>query len=164
MSTGMQISQAQVAGLAAALADAGGGAPLATTAPSNDLSTAAVGTSEDAARADHQHQFPLATISRTITAAGLALNMEDHGKVVVWNHENSGTGIVLPNTLPQGFNCIVRVASVAVPRFYATSPNATVNQADGLIRARKQWSEVSISVHANSDGTHAVYVLSGDMA
>jgi hypothetical protein len=139
----------------------GGASLLSSTAPVALASSAAAGSATSAAREDHVHQFPLATVSQTLTGAG-SLASSDHGKVVEWNAAN-GT-LTLPNSLPVGFNCIVRVIHASgIPTFTAAS-GATIRQADSLTKARKQWSEVSVSVRANSGGTAAEYILSGDMA
>jgi hypothetical protein len=114
-----------------------------------------------AAREDHVHQFPLATISNTIVTANSALTLNDHGRVVEWDTGNSS--LILPNTFPAGFNCIVAVANATgVPTFVANT-GATIRQADGYTKARKQWSEVSVRVRSNANGAAAIYVLSGDM-
>lgn len=124
--------------------------------------TANAGTLAEAARGDHAHQFPLARISNAVTA-NATLTLADHGGVVEWGAATNGT-LTLPNSLPQGFNCLVRVtSSTSIPTFTAAS-GAAIRQADSLTKARKQWSEVSVSVRANANGAVAEYVLSGDMS
>lgn len=119
------------------------------------------GTSNSAARVDHVHQFPLAIISNTIINANATLTLNDHGRVVEWNFGNSS--LLLPNTFPVGFNCLITVANATgVPTFLANT-GTTIRQADGYTKARKQWSEVSVRVHSNANGAAAVYILSGDM-
>lgn len=135
-------------------------------APSDDLPQNLTplpqpGQANSTSRADHSHQFPLASISRTLSAAD-TLNMNDHGHVVEWN--GNSANLTLPNDLPVGFNCLVRVIHASgIPTFTAAS-GTIIRQADSLTKARKQWSEVSVSIRANSDGASAEYVLSGDLA
>ena len=138
------------------------GSPLlSSAAPSGLASSAAAGSGAAASREDHVHQFPLATVSQTMTSAG-SLASTDHGKVVEWNAASGA--LTLPNSLPAGFNCLVRVIHASgIPTFTAGS-GATIRQADSLTKARKQWSEVSVSVRANSGGSAAEYVISGDMS
>ena len=106
--------------------------------------------------------FPLA-VPKFVTAATYTLDAVDHGRVVAWNGPGSGGEIILPNDMPEGFNCIVRVVAAAGTPTFVSHPFGVMRQADGLTRARKQWSEVSISVHANEDWVSAEWVLSGDM-
>jgi hypothetical protein len=136
-------------------------AVYSSNTPLNLSSANAVGVASVAAREDHVHQFPLARISNAVTA-NATLTLNDHGGVVEWGAAANGT-ITLPNSLPQGFNCLVRVVAATVPTF-TPAAGATMRQADGLTKARKQWSEVSVSVRANANGVVAEYVLSGDMA
>ena len=132
-----------------------------STSPTGLGTTNSVGSANTIARGDHVHQFPLATISNTIVTANTALTLNDHGRVVVWDFANSS--LILPNTFPAGFNCIVCVAnSTGVPTFTANT-GTTIRQADSYTKARKQWSEVSVRVHTNANGAAAVYILSGDM-
>lgn len=138
----------------------GGSSLLSSAAPLGLASAAAAGSAGSASREDHVHQFPLATVSQTLTSAG-SLASSDHGKVVEWNAANGA--LTLPNSLPVGFNCLVRVIHASgIPTFTAGS-GSTIRQADSLTKARKQWSEVSVSVRANSGGSAAEFVLSGDM-
>jgi hypothetical protein len=137
------------------------GVILSNSSPAGLGTANSAGVSSTASRGDHVHQFPLATISNTIVTANTALTLNDHGRVVVWDTSNSS--LILPNTFPAGFNCIVCVANATgVPTFTANT-GTTIRQADGYTKARKQWSEISVRVHTNANGAAAVYVLSGDM-
>ena len=167
---GMQIKTHQVEGLDASLtgladeiAGFESGPPLATVDPANDLWTPVAGASGEAARADHQHMFPLA-VPKFVTTATYTLDAVDHGRVVAWNGPSSGGNVILPYDMPEGFNCILRVVTAAGTPTFTTSGTGSIRQADGLTKPRKQWSEVSISVHANEDWVSAEWVLSGDMA
>jgi hypothetical protein len=131
-------------------------------APAGLASANAVGVANVAAREDHVHQFPLARISNAMTS-NASLTLADHGGVVEWGSVGDGT-ITLPNSLPAGFNCLVRVISAAGVPTFAAAAGATIRQADARTKARKQWSEVSVSVRGNATGAVAEYVLSGDMA
>ncbi len=137
-------------------------AVYSSTLPLNIASANAVGVANVAARSDHVHQFPLALITQTATA-NATLTLTDHGGVVEWGAAANGT-ITLPNNLPAGFNCLVRVTAASTIPTFTPVGGAVMRQADGLTKARKQWSEVSVSVRANANGTVAEYVLSGDMA
>lgn len=139
----------------------GGGSGLSNTAPLALGPTALVGTSDLAMRADAVIQFPLASISQTITTAPGTIAASDHGHVIEWNAESGN--LTLPADLPIGFNCLIRVIhATGVPTFVAAS-GAVIRQADAYDSARRQWSEVGVSVRTNSDGNSAEYVLSGDM-
>lgn len=129
--------------------------------PANLGAGATPGTANEASRSDHVHKFPLAVDGTTFTAPG-ALASTDHGKVVIWNA--SSGNLTLPATFEKGFNCIVYVEhATGVPTFVAAS-GATIRQADSYTKARKRYSEVSARVHSNSDGSSAIWVLSGDMS
>jgi hypothetical protein len=130
--------------------------------PAGLASANAVGVANVAAREDHVHQFPLARISNAMTA-NASLTLADHGGVVEWGAAANGT-ITLPNNLPAGFNCLVRVTAASTIPTFTPIGGAVMRQADGLTKARKQWSEVSVSVRGNANGTVAEYVLSGDMS
>jgi hypothetical protein len=96
-----------------------------------------------------------------MTATG-SLSSSDHGRIVEWNA--AAAALTLPNNLAVGFNCLVRVIhATGIPTFTAAS-GATIRQADGLTKGRKQWSEISVSVRANVGGSAAEYVLSGDLS
>jgi len=129
-------------------------APLSLGAGANS------GTANSAARYDHVHKFPLAVIGRTLTGAN-TLTANDLGAVVEWNSANAN--LTLPNNMEVGYNCIVRVIHASgIPTFVADT-GATIRQADGYTKPRKQWSEVSVAVRSNANGTAAEYVLSGDL-
>lgn len=134
---------------------------VSSTSPVMLGASAAAGTASDASRQDHVHQFPLSVVSQTLSGAG-NLAPTDHGRVVEWNAANAA--LTLPNSLQAGFNCLVRVIhATGLPIFTAAS-GATIRQADGLTKARKQWSEVSVTVRSNVGGAAAEYVLSGDLS
>lgn len=122
----------------------------------------AVGVANVAAREDHVHQFPLSRISNTVITANATITANDHGGIVEYNFSNSS--LILPNDLPVGFNCLVRVANATGVPTFAGQSGASIRQADSFTKARKQWSEVSVSVRSNANGVVAEYVLSGDMA
>ena len=135
--------------------------PYSSNAAVNLGPVANSGVLAEIARSDHIHQFPLATISQTFTANG-TLATTDHGRVVEWNAASAF--ITLPNSLPTGFNCLVRVIhATGLPTFSAAN-GATIRQADSFVKARKQWSEVSVSVRSNANSAAAEYVISGDLS
>ena len=140
----------------------GTNATYSLIAPTGLASANAVGVANVAAREDHVHQFPLARISNAMTA-NASLTLADHGGVVEWGAAANGT-ITLPNNLPAGFNCLVRVTAASTVPTFTPVGGAVMRQADGLTKARKQWSEVSVSVRGNANGAVAEYVLSGDMS
>ena len=75
----------------------------------------------------------------------------------------SGCAMTLPNNLEQGFSLLVCQAAAGRVSFAAAS-GATLNNRAGFAKTAGQWSEVSLTVDANSDGAHAAWVLSGDVA
>lgn len=125
--------------------------------------SASTGTSSRWAREDHNHGPQYATVRRTLTA-NASVATSDNGGVIAWNAAN-GT-ITLPRSMPEGFNCLIRVVHATGTPTLVAGIGAVVHQANGKFRARKQWSEVSACVHSSDyDGETGgnVWVISGDV-
>lgn len=68
---------------------------------------------------------------------------------------------VLPNDLPNGWNCSLVQLGVGRVSF-TPAVGATVNAA-GTARSRTQYSKVFVEVVGNTDGQSASYIVSGDI-
>jgi hypothetical protein len=86
----------------------------------------------------------------------------DRGKVKRTTNA-SGVTVTLPNNLGQGFNLLVRQAGAGQVSFLPESGAALHNRL-GYSKTTGQWSEVSLTVDRNGDGSSAAWVLSGDAA
>lgn len=111
-------------------------------------------------RGDHAHPPQPATINLQ-TGTTYTLQSSDDGKVVELSNTSSIT-VTVPNSLAQGFSClIVQVNTGQVT--IAAGADATQRQRLGLNKTAGQWGVVSMYVRANVGGTAAEYVLGGDM-
>jgi hypothetical protein len=70
--------------------------------------------------------------------------------------------VTLPSTMQQGFSTIWCQADAGVISFVAGT-GATLNNRLGYSKTAGRWSEVALTVDANSDGNSAAWVLSGDV-
>jgi hypothetical protein len=112
-------------------------------------------------RADAVIQYPLMTPSSQ-TGTTYTLQASDHGTVIEFNNSASIT-VTLPNSLFVGFNCMVRQIGSGRVTLSAGSGATVGTSAFGLV-TRTLWSEANVSVRANSSGSAAAYVASGDLA
>jgi hypothetical protein len=74
----------------------------------------------------------------------------------------SAVTVTLPNDREQGFSFLLCQAGGGQVTFAAAS-GATLHSRMGYTKTAGQWSEVSLTVDANSGGAAAVWVLSGDV-
>jgi len=119
------------------------------------------GAASDLSRSDHQHPPQSATVNLQ-TGTSYTILATDNGKIVELSNAAS-ISLTVPNTLPEGFNCgICQVGAGQVT--IAAAVGATQRQASSFNKTRAQWSEIAMRVRANSGGSAAEYVLSGDMA
>jgi hypothetical protein len=98
----------------------------------------------------------------TQTGTTYTLASTDAGLVVELSNASAIT-LTLPNSLPVGFNCIIRQAGAGQVTLSLAS-GATLRNRQSLTKTAGQWSELSLSVRTNSGGTTAEYVMSGDAA
>ena len=134
--------------------------------PSNAVPLFAVagglaGVATTLSRADHQHPPQDATVNLQVGTT-YTVQTTDNGKVVELS--NAGTiTVTVPNSLPQGFNCLFTQAGAGQVTFVADS-GATQRQRQSFTKTAGQWAIVSMYVRANVGGTSAEYVLAGDMS
>lgn len=112
-------------------------------------------------RSDHQHPPQSATVNLQ-TGTTYTLAASDNGKVVEFSNV-AGITVTIPNSLVEGFNCLMAQVNTGQVTFVAGA-SATQRQASSYTKTRARWSEVTMRVRANSGGAAAEYVLSGDMA
>jgi hypothetical protein len=86
----------------------------------------------------------------------------DQGRTVVMANTNAIT-LTLPNNAPIGFSCDVMQRDPGQVTMAAAS-GAILRNASNHTKTRTAWSIVSLKVLANSNGTSAVWYLSGDTA
>ena len=70
--------------------------------------------------------------------------------------------VTLPNDREQGFSILLCQAGAGQVTF-SPAAGATLRNRAGYTKTAGQWSEVSLTVDANSGGSAAVWVLSGDV-
>lgn len=133
------------------------GAPITPLIPT---AGGEVGTDGFAANADHQHP-PQSAAPTTIAGTTYTLTANDDGGVLETT-SGSAVTIILENSLPVGFSCLVCQVGAGQVTFTPES-GATLNNSFSYDKTRAQWSQVSLRVRANT-GSAAVYVASGDMA
>ena len=104
----------------------------------------------------------LSDVLNTQTGTTYALQASDNGKVVELGNAAAIT-LTLPNSLPVGFNCLIRqtgAGQVAV----TPASGATRRNRQSHTKLAGQWSEAALSIRINSGGAAAEYVFSGDTA
>ena len=106
---------------------------------------------------------PLAADVTTEDIAGVAYTIvaADLGKRKRTINANAVT-ITLPNDREQGFSFLLCQCGAGQVTFSPAS-GATLNNRAGYSKTAAQWSEVSLIVDGNGDGSSAVWVLSGDV-
>lgn len=120
----------------------------------------APGAASSLSRSDHAHPPQKATINLQ-TGTTYTLTSGDDGKVVELSNAGAIT-LTVPNSLPQGFSClIVQVAAGQVT--IAAGSSATQRAFGSYTKTAGQWAAVSLYVRANSGGSAAEYVLAGNM-
>ena len=127
-------AQGQVTALSSITAS-GGGAPLATTAPAALATTAIIGLSTAAARADHQHIFPTATqVGAEPSITTLAVNKGGTGQTTFTNGQiligNTTGNTLTKTTLTAGAGITITNGAGAI-----TIAAIPTYQADALIVA-----------------------------
>jgi len=107
---------------------------------------------------------PLAAVVTTedVTGTSYTLGSDDLGKRKRTTDAGDVT-VTLPKTFAQGFSVLVCQAGLGRITFAAES-GATLNNREGYSKTAGQWSEISLTVDSNSDGSSAAWVLSGDCA
>ena len=121
----------------------------------------AAGTASTLSKSDHQHPPQDATVNLQ-TGTSYTVQTSDNGKIIELSNA-SAIAVTVPNSLPVGFNCGFCQAGAGQVTISAAG-GGTQRQASGLSKTRAQWSEIALRVRANSGGSAAEYVLSGDMA
>lgn len=111
-------------------------------------------------KADHQHP-PQAATPNLQTGTTYTITTSDDGKVVELSNA-AAIALTVPNSLPVGFSCLITQVGAGQVTI-AAAGGGTQRQSSALNKTRAQWSEVTLYVRANSGGSAAEYVLSGDM-
>lgn len=130
------------------------------TTPLKPVAGGADGASAELSRDDHQHppQSALPTIN---TGAVTVISSMDG---TVQEHNNTtGATYTFDATITAGCNGLITQINTGQITFAAGS-GAAIRQASSFTKSRAQWSVVSWYCRANSGGTAAEIVLSGDMA
>jgi hypothetical protein len=121
----------------------------------------AAGTNATLSKSDHQHPPQDGTVN-VQSGTTYTLQASDNGKIVEFTNAGAVT-LTVPNSLAAGFNCGLCQCGAGQVTINAGA-GATRRQASSLTKTRAQWSEVALRVRANSGGSAAEFVLSGDMA
>lgn len=135
------------------------GLPSSAT-PVVPVAGGAAGAAATLSRADHAHPPQAATVNLQ-TGTTYTLTTGDDGKVVELNNAGAIT-LTVPNSLPQGFSClIVQAGSGQVT--VAAGVGATQRAFSSYNKSGGQWAEITLYVRGNSGGSAAEYVLAGNM-
>ena len=118
------------------------------------------GINSDLARSDHQHPPQSATINLQL-GTSYTVSVSDDGKVVELSNASS-ISVTVPASLPAGFNCLFTQVGAGQATFSPGS-GATQRQRSEFDKTSGQWAVCSLYVRANSGGSAAEYVMSGDM-
>lgn len=94
------------------------------------------------------------------TGTSYSLSAADAEKIVECSNASPFT-LTLPNNLKQGFTCSVAQKGANLVTFSAAS-GATMHNRNGHTRTAGQYAVCNLYVTSNSDGSSAVYVLTGD--
>lgn len=130
------------------------------TTPLKPVAGGADGASAELSRDDHQHppQSALPTIN---TGAVTVISAMD-GAVLEHNN-TTGATYTFDATITAGCSGLITQINTGQITFAAGS-GASIRQADSYTKTRARWSVVSWYCRANSGGSAAEIVLSGDMA
>ncbi len=96
------------------------------------------------------------------TGISYTIQASDANTLVTLNNAASIT-VTLPNNLTSGFTCTLMQLGAGQVTVSAAAGAAFVNSA-GHTKTAAQYSLVSLAVYANSGGSAAQYVLTGDSA
>ncbi|MCA2510538.1 MAG: hypothetical protein IM561_09160 [Microcystis sp. M60BS1] len=131
---------------------------LTTNAPSAlaNSQNGTIGTGTAAAKDDHQHPYPLATVN-TQTGTSYTLQSSDHGLTVELNNASPIT-LTVPS-LFAGFNCSIAQIGAGQVTIVAGS-GMTFRNSGNSTKTRAQWSEVAIRIRPGN----TEFIASGDMA
>ena len=94
------------------------------------------------------------------TGTTYTLLLSDRGKIITLNNSSAIT-VTLPNNLPIGWSATFIQLGTGLVTFSAAS-NATLNHRQAHTKIAGRYGMASLTVYANSDGTHAIYALCGD--
>jgi hypothetical protein len=103
------------------------------------------------------------TVTASDAGTSITLAAATHGGRILETTAATAVALTLPNSLPVGANGVVTQVGAGQVTFTAGA-GATIRQADSFTKTAKQYAEVSWRVRANSGGSAAEYVLSGNMA
>ena len=95
------------------------------------------------------------------TGATYTLVAGDCGKVVDLTNALATITVTLPNSLPEGFHCLI-VQSGTFQVTLSPASGATLRNRQSHTKTNGQWSVVSLFVRGNSGGAAAEYVMQGD--
>lgn len=95
------------------------------------------------------------------TGVTYTLQTSDRGKIVELSNASAIT-VTLPNSLPQGFSCLV-VQSGAGQVTLTAASGATLLNRQSFTKTAGQNAGLTLYVRSNTSGTNAVYVSIGDM-
>lgn len=104
----------------------------------------------------------IAAVFNAQTGTTYTFAAADYGKQVTLTAANPITA-TLPNSLPQGWNCLVWQGGAGQVLFSPAS-GATLRNRQGQTHTAGQYAMVSLMVMTNTSGTNAVYALGGDTA
>lgn len=133
---------------------------LQTQVPLAPTAGGAVGSSSELSRADHRH--PPQSASPTTNTGNVTVISAMDGTVQEHNN-TTGATYTFDATITEGCSGLVTQISTGQITFAAGS-GATIRQASGFTKTRAQWSVVTWMCRANSGGSAAEIVLSGDMS
>ena len=95
------------------------------------------------------------------TGTTYVLQSSDNGKIVTLNNAGAIT-LTLPNSLPQGFDCII--AQEGAGQVTCTpAGGATLQGSAGATKTLRQYSVANLFVFANAGGAAADWRLGGDI-
>lgn len=130
------------------------------TTPLKPVAGGADGASAELSRDDHQH--PPQSALPTINTGDVTLLSSMDGTVQEHNN-TTGATYTFANSITAGCSGLVTQINTGQITFAAAS-GAAIRQADSYTKTRARWSVVTWYCRANSGGSAAEIVLSGDMA
>jgi hypothetical protein len=116
---------------------------------------------------DNEYHFangfgPVLGATRTVSGATDTLSTSDCGAEVIYT-DNSAVTVTIPATLPVGCNVSVLQAGTAKVSVNGSAVSAaTLHSAHSYTGTSAQWAIVGINIEANSGGSSAVAILTGD--
>ena len=143
-----------------ALTDAALAALPSDTTPLKPVAGGADGSSSELSRDDHQH--PPQSALPTINTGDVTVLSAMDGSVLEHNN-TTGATYTFDATIAAGCSGLVTQINTGQITFAAGS-GAAIRQASSLTKTRARWSVVTWYCRANSGGSAAEIVLSGDMA